>query len=135
LPIACACDLVNVCKHFGNCLIKLHGNLLLDDNAAIQSASKRHIFDGGDVMFPTQFFDLLCELVASLRHDTRGCHLVRMVFERNGIVGRVRDDDAGIFHPGRMKKSAMAKIPTAPVMYAKIRRVRDRMIEFDASIE
>src|SRR5207249_6349266 len=56
-PSSTPATLVNVCKHFSNRLIKFRWNLLLDADAAIQSAVKRHIFDGGNVMFPTQFFD------------------------------------------------------------------------------
>ena len=86
-------------------------------------------------MFPTQFFDLLCELVASLRHDTRGCRLVRPVFERNGIVGRVRDDDVGIFLPGKNEEIRDGQNSDSARDVREDPRVRDRMIEFDASIE
>src|SRR2546430_2376351 len=50
---------INVCEHFGNSLVQVHRDLLFDLDNAVQSTSQRHVFDGGDIMFPAHFFDLL----------------------------------------------------------------------------
>ena len=91
---------VDIAENLGDGLIKLGGDGFADLTEFEERTGDGVVFDRGDFEFRTDGFDALGEAVVALGENDRGGVHAALVFEGDGVVGRVGDDHIGLRHIG-----------------------------------
>jgi hypothetical protein len=91
-------DANQVREHFGDCREELRRDDLTDFRAGKEALRERLVLDERHPVLECAFLDALREVIAALGQNTRRRHRFALVFERDGVVRRVGDDDSGLGH-------------------------------------
>ena len=96
-----ALELIDVRQHFGHGGVRFGRNRLADVDFFVEQLRQRLALDDRNVVLQRQPANPLREHARALGHDDRRRHLLRIVLNRHGQLGRIRDDHVGLRHAAR----------------------------------
>ncbi|SUX87149.1 Uncharacterised protein [Citrobacter koseri] len=83
----------DVGQYVGNRAEKLRGNLLVNAGGVINCPRQRRKFHHLDIVISAHFTDPERNIVDSFSNDVRGFGTLWIIFQRNGVMRRVGDDN------------------------------------------